>query len=137
MLLLLWLALAQSPQQQTDAVATLAAVGQHARADVAVVNAGALYVGGWGFECSSASAGTITLRIDGQDRPDALVYRSERGDVWQWAWSNGICATAPWMSGVNALVDVAALAPGLHTAELVIRNAAGVEKRSNSQAFTK
>lgn len=131
---------AQTPtaDQQRAAVRAIAAVGQFAWIDTAEVNAGAVDVFGWGFECAAGSPGNISLEIDGKAIVGATL-RSARGDVWQWATVNGICSKAntPWFSGVEILVLLDGVKPGPHTAQFVIRNANGVTSRSNPVAFIK
>ncbi len=128
--------------QQAEAVATLAAVGQHAYTDYAMVYAGSLIVGGWAFECSSGSQGDIDLLIDGmpyQPTPGSF-FRGPREDVWMQMVNTGVCdgPHMPYFSGYDFLVPISALAlaPGPHSVTLRIKNANGVmTTAARSQSF--
>jgi hypothetical protein len=126
---------AQTPQ----ALATIAAVGQHVWLDVARQDPGILTFGGWAFECSSGTQAITELVIDGTVATNVVLFPAAREDVKLWAMTYSVCdfAHTPYYSGVNAWLSVADahLAVGPHAAQLRIRNTAGVMTLSPPVGF--
>lgn len=144
-------AAAQSTAETTQAIAALQADVDALRAQLAeargaqptkllvyldtpsAVHDGAIAISGWGFECETASRGTIEVAVDGVVVSSIGVWRWPRADVQAWAVWAGVCdyARTPYYSGAIAFVYLKHYAPGPHTIALRIRNSAGVVRTSN------